>query len=215
VRRAAAWIGIGVLVLLVARLLAYSLVPQPTVLSLELEHSLGGPRLLVVAAWSIGLAGTLASLAIGLAVVSVRERLALERAIVLSSPRLRPARLCVRYVALLLSTSLAFAVVESYLHWRSGLGWHGIHCLTGPAHRDAIPLLAALALIAVACFEAAELLLAWARRELARFLPVLPIVCAFRWPAIALASRRRRSKGGPLPPRGPPVRLGLHVAHAI
>ena len=60
---------------------------------------------------------------------------------------------------------------ESYLHWRAGIGFHGLSCLVGPVHRNAIPLLAALALAAAALAEAAEHLLAWARavvRELRR-----------------------------------------------
>ena len=40
----------------------------------------------------------------------------------------------------------AFAMLESTLHWRAGLGWHGLHCLTGPVHRNAIPILGALSL---------------------------------------------------------------------
>ena len=42
----------------------------------------------------------------------------------------------------------AFAMFESYLHWRAGIGFHGLSCLVGPVHRNAIPLLAALALAA-------------------------------------------------------------------
>ena len=33
-------------------------------------------------------------------------------------------------------------MLESTIHWREGLGWHGLHCLLGPVHRDAIPILA-------------------------------------------------------------------------
>src|SRR5207302_512042 len=61
--------------------------------------------------------------------------------------------------------------IESYIHWRAGLGWHGIHCLVGPVHRDAIPLLAAFSLVAAAFAEGVSHLLAWARRTIGRFLP--------------------------------------------
>src|SRR3989442_15087562 len=112
--RIGAWGGSAALVVLAARVLAYALAPQPTVLSLELERSVGGPRLLVVAAWSLGLGAAMAALALGLAALAVRERLTLERAIVLAPPRLRPARFGRRYVLLAVSTSAAFTLLESY-----------------------------------------------------------------------------------------------------
>ena len=56
-------------------------------------------------------------------------------------------------------------MVESTIHWREGLGWHGLGCLVGPVHRDAIPILVALSLIAVAVHGAIEHLLEWARRH--------------------------------------------------
>ena len=48
-------------------------------------------------------------------------------------------------LALWLVAMPAFAYLESTIHWREGLGWHGLHCLTGPVHRNAIPILGALA----------------------------------------------------------------------
>ena len=62
---------------------------------------------------------------------------------------------------------LAFALVESTIHWRAGLGWHGLHCLTGPVHRDAIPILAAFSLLAAAIVSALDHVLAWMRRVVA------------------------------------------------
>src|ERR1044072_7556369 len=59
---------------------------------------------------------------------------------------LRLRRLGLRAVGLYVASSLAFAFVESYVHWRAGIGFHGLSCLVGPVHRNAIPLLAALAL---------------------------------------------------------------------
>ena len=104
-----------------------------------------------------------------LAALGVRERarLAPERV----APSLRLRRLGVRAVGLYLASCFAFAMFESYLHWRAGIGFHGLSCLVGPVHRNAIPLLAALALAAAALAEAAEHLLAWTRavvRELRR-----------------------------------------------
>ncbi len=59
-------------------------------------------------------------------------------------------------------------MLESTIHWREGLGWHGLRCLTGPVHRDAIPILGALSLLAVAVHGAIEHLFAWARRLFAQ-----------------------------------------------
>ena len=59
-------------------------------------------------------------------------------------------------------------MLESTIHWREGLGWHGLTCLLGPVHRDAIPILAALSLVAVAVHGAVEHLLDWARRLFAQ-----------------------------------------------
>src|SRR5436309_15170638 len=59
----------------------------------------------------------------------------------------------------------------SSAHGRAGSGCRGLPCLGGPVRRNAFPLLAALALVAAALFEAARHLLAWARavvRELLR-----------------------------------------------
>ena len=53
------------------------------------------------------------------------------------------------------------------LHWRAGLGWHGLDCLLGPVHRDALPILAALATVATALLAALDHVIAWMRRTLA------------------------------------------------
>jgi hypothetical protein len=101
---------------------------------------------------------------------------------------------------------LAFALLESTIHWRAGLGWHGLHCLTGPVHRDAIPVLGAFSLVAAAFVGALEHVLAWMRRVVAvlagrrRLVPVLPP----RRPGVpvqrpaALVSPRPSARGPPL-----------------
>jgi hypothetical protein len=105
----------------------------------------------------------------------------------------------IRAAVLFAATSATFAVLESYLHWRAGLGWHGLHCLTGPVHRDAIPLLLALSVVAAALACAVEHVLAWMRRV---------------WAAV---NRRRRVDGSlpavPLPARVCAVRPALVAAH--
>src|SRR2546423_2253975 len=60
----------------------------------------------------------------------------------------------------------AFALLESYIHWRAGLGWHGLHCLTGPVHRNALPILGALSLLGAALGAALDHVLAWLRRTI-------------------------------------------------
>jgi hypothetical protein len=82
--------------------------------------------------------------------------------------------LATRGVLLFAAGSLAFAMLESTIHWREGLGWHGLHCLVGPVHRDAIPVLAALSLVATAIHGAVEHLLAWARRLIAQLVARVP-----------------------------------------
>ncbi|TML52157.1 MAG: hypothetical protein E6G15_11395 [Actinobacteria bacterium] len=95
---------------------------------------------------------------------------------------------------------------ESYLHWRAGIGFHGLSCLVGPVHRNAIPILGALALAAAALAEAGSHLLAWMRavvRELLRqrleaqvpeTTPSFPEA-----PASRPAYLRPRPRGPPLP----------------
>jgi hypothetical protein len=98
----------------------------------------------------------------------------------------------------------AFAFVESYIHWRQGLGWHGLHCLTGPVHRNAIPVLGALSLVAAALVAAVEHVLAWIRRTLTSFSGrVRPVrLEQLLWPA--LAGPRAVIFAAAVPARGPP-----------
>ena len=81
-------------------------------------------------------------------------------------------------MALFALSSLAFTLLESYIHWRAGLGWHGLRCLTGPVHRDATPFLAALSLVASTMLEVGGHLLAWLRRTIARLVARVPVVVA-------------------------------------
>ena len=175
-RRGLGWAGLLALVVLGGRSLAYALSPSP--LASELSQRAGGPTVPVVAAVSLGLALLLAAAVTSLAALAVRERRALEPRRVEFESRLGLAPLLVRAVALWLAAMPVFALVESYIHWRTGLGWHGLHCLVGPAHRDAIPLLGALSLVAAAAAAAVEHVLAWMRRTFADLAP--RIVLRFR-----------------------------------
>jgi hypothetical protein len=194
------WPALVALLVLTARWLAYELAPSP--LARVLEHTAGGPSLVIVTLVSLGLTLLCSILVVWLAAVGVRERARLQPERVAPSLRLR--RLGLRAVGLYLTSSFAFATFESYLHWRAGIGFHGLSCLVGPVHRNAIPLLAALALAAAALAEAVEHVLAWLRavvRELRRRrLAPQPFVSFARLASLApsLITVQRRSRGPPL-----------------
>ena len=203
--RAAVWCVLGACAVLATRAIVYALAPWPSLAVLQLEHKAGGPHLAAVLAASVAVAGTIAAAVLWLTVVAVRERLALETRAVVAQPRLSLLRLAVRGVVFFAATSLAFAFFESYLHWHAGLGWHGLSCLLGPVHRNAVPVLGALTLLAVAGHGAVEHLLAWARR--------LAALLAARLPLLRGAGRLFSSTARPRAarvvavgaPRGPPV----------
>jgi hypothetical protein len=169
VSRPTGWIAVAAFVVLSARTLSYALAP-PTILGGRLEAAAGGPRFVTVALVALALAAGAAASALGIAIFAVRERLLLAPEPVVALPKLQPLRMVGRFVVLAVATSVAFALFESYLHWRAGLGWHGLHCLYGPVHRDAVPLLAALSAVAVAVVAAIEHVAAWIRRTIARLL---------------------------------------------
>jgi hypothetical protein len=203
--RAAVWTVLGAAVVLATRTIVYALAPWQTLAVLQLEHKAGGPHLAAVLGTSVAVAALLAAAVLWLAVVAVRERLALEPNELLAPLRLSLFRLAIRAVLFFGATSLAFAYFESYLHWRAGLGWHGLHCLVGPVHRDAIPVLVALSLLVVAAHGAVEHLLVWARRAVALLAARLPLLRGagrvFSSTARALSQRVESAAA----PRGPPV----------
>jgi len=195
------WLPIAALVVLAARALAYALAPRPTVVADELERQVGGPSLVVTALVALVGAAAVASAVLWVAALAVRERhLLTGRAG--EAPPLRPFRVLGAALGLFVATSLAFASLESYLHWRAGLGFHGLHCLIGPLHRNALPILGALSLLAAAAEAAARHLLRWMRRTLE----------ALR----ARPRARLRPPARPAPPRADaplrPVLLGLDGA---
>jgi hypothetical protein len=197
------WLAVAALVVLSARTLSYALAP-PTVLGGRLEAAAGGPRFLTVALVALALAAGVAASALGLATFAVRERLLLAPEPVVALPKLRPLRLVGRFVVLAVGTSIAFALLESYLHWRAGLGWHGLRCLYGPVHRDAVPLLAALSAVAVAIVAAVERVAAWIRRTIARLRSRAPRPRALVYAPGSTAPAHVRWPAGALSARGPP-----------
>jgi hypothetical protein len=200
-RRRLHWLPLAALVVLAARVLAYALAPRSTVVGNELERQAGGPGLVVTALVALVGAAVVASAVLWLATLAVRERHLLT-GWVGEAPSLRPLHVLGAALGLFVVTSLAFASLESYLHWRAGLGFHGLHCLVGPIHRDALPILGALSLLAAAAEAAARHLLRWMRRTLH----------ALR----AQPRARLRPPARPLPPRSEapvhPVLAGLDLA---
>jgi hypothetical protein len=202
--RGAAWSVVTALIVLASRALAYGLsaAPQAPVL----EQAAGGPRMPIVALVSgvLGLGGACAAL--WLASLGVRERRLLEGRALEREPRLRLKPVLPRAAALFVATSLAFALLESTIHWRAGLGWHGLGCLVGPVHRDAIPILAALSVVASALAAALELVVAWMRRTFAALTarprpatrPAPPVRPRHATPFAREATRTHGARGPPL-----------------
>ena len=203
-RRLLPTVALASLVVLTTRALVYALEPSP--LAQELGSATPGPRPLLVGVVVLGLALAGSAAVLWLAALGVRERHALA---LRPGPRpLLRVRRAVAHAALtFVVSSLAFALVESYVHWRAGLGFHGLHCLVGPVHRDALPFLAALSALGAAAFAAAAHVVAWMRRtlELLRHAPVpqQPFLAAVApVPALQLPRSRRERPGDP---RGPPL----------
>src|SRR5262249_58757896 len=111
--------------------LAYALAPAPTVLAAHLEGETAPPNALIVASVVLGIGAVVSTAALWFAVMGVAERYRLDPRAAAPAPISIP-RLALRTSALFVSTSLAFAALESYLHVREGLGFHGLHCLPCP-----------------------------------------------------------------------------------
>jgi hypothetical protein len=146
-----------VLVILGGRALAYAATPTP------LASQVGGPRLPVITIVALALAAAISLGALWLASLGVRERHALDPAEG-GPPRLALARFCQDSLSLAGGSLLGFAALETWLHSRAGMHMHWWMCLEGPVHRNAIPLLISLSLVAAALLGALHHALAWARR---------------------------------------------------
>jgi len=159
----------AVLVVLLARSIAYATEPAPA--ARVLQHRAGGPALPVLALVSLTLAAALAVAVCWLAAMAVRERALLERR---AHEPFAVRRMFAFAVSLALVTSLGGGLLEAYLHWRAGLGWHGLHCVFGPVHRDLLPIESALSLVAAALIAAAQHVVAWMQRTFAHLRAVRP-----------------------------------------
>lgn len=165
-----------VLVVLAARALAYAAMPDPS--ARFLQHRGGGPAVPAVAVAVLGICAVLALIVCWLVAVAVRERAVIERR---TAEPFAIARTLVLAAGLAVTACFVGGMLEAYLHWRAGLGWHGLHCLFGPVHRDLIPFEAGLSLVAAALIAAGRHLVAWMRRTFARLgaeLPALLLVAS-------------------------------------
>ena len=203
-KRALAWLGTVALMVLIARWLAYALA-QPSPLANRFQSSAGGPSLVLVSVVTLALAAAISVAVLWLAALGVRERARLRPDRV--PPTLRVRRFALNTFGLYAASAFGFAMFESYLHWRAGLGFHGLSCLVGPVHRNAIPLLAALALVAAALIEAVLHLVGWMRAAAGEFLRrrlfLLPATASTGLQFVSLnptrVPQRARSRAPPLP----------------
>ena len=124
----------------------------------------------------------------------MRERALLERRV---AQPFGVARAFVLAATLAVTSSVAGGLFEAYLHWRAGLGWHGLHCLVGPVHRDLLPFETGLSLVAAALIAAGRHLVAWMRRTFARHAADLPALAPVAAATVAAATSLR----GELAPR--------------
>jgi hypothetical protein len=181
------------LVILVARSVGYAIAPSPA--ARVLEQRAGGPGLPVLTLVALALGGSLAIAICWLAALGVRERELLERR-VLAAPtaRFRPVRALALAVALSAVTSVGGGLLEAYLHWRAGLGWHGLHCVFGPVHRDLLPIATSLSFVAAALLAAAEHVAGWMRRTFALLRTVPPRLSWLPAPSCLVVDARRPSR---------------------
>jgi hypothetical protein len=189
------------LVVLLARTLAYAAEPGASARFLAQRAGGPAPPVLAVVALSIGV--VLAVTVCWLVAVAVRERALLERR------RAEPfavVRACALALVLTLVTCIVGGLFEAYLHWRAGLGWHGLHCLVGPVHRDLIPFETALSFVAAAILSAARHVTTWMRRTFARLAAQLLPLPYVEAPALGTATALRAvSRFGVPSARAPPA----------
>jgi len=201
IRRSIVGAGTVVLVVLLARSLAYATVPDPS--ARFLAHRAGGPALPVLALVALGLGAVLALAICSLVAVAVRERALLERRDV---ERFDVVRTLALVGLLTVTTCFAGGMFEAYLHWRAGLGWHGLHCLVGPVHRDLIPFEAGFSLVAAAVLAAARHVALWMRRTFARLAAQLPALSFVELPSFGSATALAAAVAAGAPSaRAPPL----------
>ena len=173
-------------VVLSARSLAYLAVPDPS--ARFLQHRAGGPALPALALVALAICAVLAVIVCWLVAVGVRERALIARR---EPVPFAVAPAFAMAAAITLATSFTGGMLEAYLHWRAGLGWHALHCLVGPVHRDLLPFEAGLSFVAAAVIAAARHLVAWMRSTFARLAADLPVLLFAPVPTFGAATAVR------------------------
>ncbi len=186
--RLAIVLGSAMLVILTARSIAYAVTPGTA--ARVLEHRAGGPSLPIIAIVALMLAASAAIVVCWLASLAVRERALLEDR---AAPRFRVGRMLALAFVFAVATTTGGGFFEAYIHWREGLGWHGLNCIAGPVHQNLLPIQCALSLVAAAVLAAAEHIGRWMRRTFAALRAIPPRL-------------RERSCAAPLPCSDPPRR---------
>jgi hypothetical protein len=200
------WALVGVFVVSLGRWIAYALAAGT--LAQKLSSQGTGARPAVVAAISLGLALAATATGLWLVAAGLRERSHLELdGWAAPSRPFRARRLVARSAALSAVTIVVFTTVESLIHYENGLGFHGWHCIAGPVHQNAAPIMIALSLMAAAVVTAVDVVLAAARRVVAQLVlaaRALPQPAA-AWFDPRPAPLRGRSRHSIAPTRGPPL----------
>jgi hypothetical protein len=171
--RLAILLGSAMLVVLTARTIAYAVTPGTA--ARVLEHRAGGPSLPIIAIVALTLAASAAIIVCWLASLAVRERALLEDRV---APRFRVGRMLALALVLAVVTLVGGGFFEAYIHWREGLGWHGLDCIAGPVHQNLLPIECALSLVAAAIIAAAEHIGRWMRRTFASLRAIPPRLSA-------------------------------------
>ena len=168
----------------------------------------GGTDLTAVAAISLGLAALVSAIGLWLVATGLRERSRLELDGWVSGGRsISVAGLALRTLLLSAVSVVAFTSLECWLHYRAGLGFQAYHCLFGPVHENALPILIALSLVVSAAIAAADAILSAARRLVAHLVRDRRAVLArtFRSPPAPFSQPRTRLRGAGRRTRGPPL----------
>jgi len=205
-RRILMWALVGLFVVSLGRWIAYALAAGT--LAQKLSSQGAGARPAVVAAISLSAALAATATSLWLVAAGLRERSRLELdGWAASSRPFSARRLLTRSAALSAVTIVVFTTVESLIHYEDGLGFHGWHCIAGPVHQNAAPIMIALSLMAAAAVAAVDAVLAATRRVVAA------LVLADRalprpgttWVDQRPAPLRSRSRYAIAPTRGPPL----------
>ena len=169
--RLVAWLALVAAVDLIARSFAYALATSSDPERARLAGEFGGPKPVVLSLITVTGAIAVSAALLALAEMGVRERWALADVDTRGSrPRIALRGVVARAAVVWVAGLVVFTLIESYIHWRAGLGFHGISCLAGPVHRNVIPIIGALALIGSAAAAALAHLFAWMRRVVERVL---------------------------------------------